>query len=231
MNDCMACGGTGRASHGGKCVPCNGKNYLPKKEKTQMSDLQQLFGGPGFDTHSVPPQEDFIVLPPGKYPVMIEKAEVKTTKSGTGHYLEVQLSVLDGQAKNRKVWDRINIQNPSEKCVEIGLRSLAALGQALGLASIQDTNQLLNGVCIACIKVKDEQNEVRTYMPLTSAYAPGVPQVPFIAPPPYVAPPAVYQPPASPTAGFYPPPAENTVPMPGPVDQTVTVGIKPPWAR
>lgn len=196
-----------------------------------MSDLQQLFGGPGFDTHSVEPQQDFVAIPPGKYPVMIEKAEVKQTKRGDGHYLEVTMSVLDGQFKNRKLWDRINIQNPNQQCVDIGLRCLAALGQALGIASIQSTDQLLNGVCIAHVKVKDEQNEVRTYSPLTPAMPPQ------IAPPvqyqtPSVAP-AYVAPPVQPNNASMPGPVNqpNTASMPGPVNQTTTGGVKPPWAR
>jgi hypothetical protein len=187
-----------------------------------MSDVQQFLGG-GFDTHSVEPQTDFAVIPPGKYPVVVEKAVVKATKTNTGHYLELTLSILDGPFKNRKVWDRINIQNPSSQCVEIGLRSLAALGQAIGLASISDTDQLVNQICVAHVKVKDEQNEVRTYSALIPAAAPGIPQAPATfaaaasanqAPPPpqqYVAP----QPPATP----YPPAGQSSS------------GIKPPWAR
>ena len=204
---CIACGGTGQASKGGKCRPCNGKNYLFSGEK-KMIDLQQLFGGSGFDTHSVEPQQDFTALPPGKYPVIVEKAEVKPTKAQTGHYLEITMSVLDGQFKNRKLWDRINIQNPSTQCVEIGLRSLAALGQALGLTSVQSTDQLLNGVCIAHVKVKDEQNEVRTYsaIPKTQGYV---------------------EPQRAPAQSLQ----ENAASMPGPVNQPTTGGVKPPWAR
>jgi hypothetical protein len=128
-----------------------------------MNDSFNNVFGDGFDTHSVEPQSDFALLPPGKYTVVVEKAEVKQTKKGDGHYVALVLSVLDGQYKNRKVFDRINIDNPNQQCVEIGFRCLAALGQALGLTKITDSNQLVNGVCVAHVKVKDEQNEVRTY--------------------------------------------------------------------
>jgi hypothetical protein len=175
-----------------------------------MSDVQQFLGG-GFDTHSVEPQSDFAAVPPGKYPVMVEKAVVKETKAHTGHFVELTLSILDGPFKNRKVWDRINIQNPNAQCVEIGLRSLAALGQAVGLASISDTDQLVNQICIAHVKVKDEQNEVRTYSATAPAAAPGIPQTPAPPPQQYVAP----QPPMTPC-----PPAGQS-----------PAGIKPPWAR
>lgn len=211
-----------------------------------MSDLADLLGG-GFDTHSVEPQQDFDVIPPGKYPVMIEKAEIKLTKSQNGHYLELTLLVLDGPCKNRKVWDRINIQNPNQQAQDIALSQLAALGQALGLAAIGDTAQLLNQAVIASVKVKNEQNEVRTYHPLTPAGAPGIPQVPAPPPPQYAPPPAPTQPapqyapqpvqqapqyaPPAQTAPQYAPPAQPQY-APPPAQQAPTAaGGKPPWAR
>lgn len=127
-----------------------------------MSDIGSFFGG-GFDTNSVPPQDDFDVLPPGKYPVLIEKAEVKPTKAGNGYYISLMMTVIDGPFKNRKLWDNINIANPSEKCVEIGLRQLAALGKSIGLQAITDTAELLSKACLAHVKVKDNANEIRTY--------------------------------------------------------------------
>jgi hypothetical protein len=149
-----------------------------------MATLQELFGG-GFDTNSVEPQGDYPIVPPGNYPVSIDKAEVKVTKKGDGHYLEITLTILDGPCVKRKLWDRINIQNPSQQCTEIGLRSLAALGQSLGITKLSATEQLLNGVCIAHVKVKDEQNEIRTYsatsQPADKAVTPTWKEVPVPA--------------------------------------------------
>ena len=201
-----------------------------------MSDLATIFGG-GFDTNSVPPQEDFEPIPPGKYPVLIEAAEVKQTRAGNGHYLKLKLQVLDGPYKGRIVFDNINIQNPNQQCQEIGLRTLAALGKAIGLNAIGDTAQLLNQCCIASVKVKDGQNEVRTYAPLTPAGAPSVPQVP-VQPQGVYTPPAVMQPPPPqpyPPPSQYPaqPYAPPAYPQPQPSYQVPAAGPagKPPWAR
>lgn len=143
-------------------------------------DLANFFGTTdGFDTHSVEPQADFVAIPPGDYPIVIEKSEMKKTKSGNGHFLELTCKILAlpgnasgmmGQsAVGRKVWDRLNLDNPNGQAVEIALRSFAALGQALNLARIQDTQQIVGGMCIACVKVKDGSNEIRTYKPLPTA--------------------------------------------------------------
>ena len=180
-----------------------------------MSSLQELFGIP-FDTHSVAPAEDFVAVPPDKYPVVVEKAEVKTTKKGDGHYIELTLTILDGQYKNRKVWDRINIHNPNAQCVEIGLRSLAALGQAIGLASISATEQLINQVCIAHVKVKDGSNEVRTYSAVQGYVSPSQP-VTQAAP--------VQQPP------FTTPAPGQTMQAPTQQQTSPAAAFKPPWAK
>jgi len=127
------------------------------------NDLAQFFGGVPFTPATIEPTTDFPVIPPGKYPVLIEAAEVKLTKKGTGHYVKLTMSILDGPHKNQKIWDQINIQNPSTECVEIGLRTLSALGRALGLQTITDTTQLVNQVVVAHVKVQGEQNSVRTY--------------------------------------------------------------------
>lgn len=134
-----------------------------------MSSLGNLYDifGQSFNPADVKPQEDFEVLPPGKYPVLIEAAEIKQTKAGNGHYLKLTMSIIEGPYRNRKIWDQINIQNPSKECVEIGLRSLSAIGRALGLSAIKDTSQLLDKTCVAHVKVKGEQNQVRTYSALS----------------------------------------------------------------
>ena len=174
------------------------------------NDLANFLGGAGFDPRSVEPQSDFEAIPPGKYIVLIEEAEVKQTKAGNGHYINLRLSVIEGPHKNRKVFDNINIDNPSAQCVEIGLRSLSALGLALGLNAITDTAQLLNRIVTAHIKVKDDQNSVRTYSAaaLTTPLGAALPQGPHQTGPQTR--------------------TSNESPAPG---QQPTALAKPPWAR
>lgn len=176
-------------------------------------DLANFFGSlDGFDTHSIAPQEDFAPIPPGDYPVEIEKSEMKATKSQNGHYLEITCKILDGPdgVKGRKLWDRLNLDNPSQQAQEIALRSFAALGQSLNLARIQDTQQIVGGRCIACVKVREGQNSIRTYKPLPVAQvaplASAMPVAPVapIAPAPPVAAPAPVVPAAMPAAPAVP---------------------------
>ena len=136
-----------------------------------MNDLSDIFGGVSFDPYAVEPQGDFPIVPPGKTPALIEKAEVRRTKKETGHYIYLEMQILDGPCKGQKLFDQINIQNPSTVCVEIGLRTLSALARAIGLQTVKSVTQLLNQIVIAHVKVKDEQNSIRTYS--AASQAPG----------------------------------------------------------
>lgn len=131
-----------------------------------MADLTSVFGGYEFDSSAVEPQQDYQVLPPGKYQVLIEEAEQKDTKAGTGKYIKLKLQVTEGPSKGRVLFDQINIVNPSQQCVEIGLRCLSALCRAVGIVRLRDEVELVNKVAIACVKVKTDQNEIRTYEPV-----------------------------------------------------------------
>jgi len=179
-------------------------------------DLFNIFGQNAFDTGAVEPQSDYEVIPPSKVLVLIEEAEVKPTKANTGYYLKLKLSVVDGPYKNWKLFDNINVQNPSAQCVEIGLRQLAALGLAIGVKVITDSSQLVNKTCIANVKVKDDQNYIRTYSPVVPASPPGVTQQPTYP----------QQDPAPARQQYQPPYIPATAPQAAPPTQQ-----KPPWAR
>ncbi len=185
-----------------------------------MSDIANLLGTPdGFDPMSVEPQEDYVAVPPGKYPVEIQRAEMEQTKAGTGHYLELQCKILAAPkgaagAVGRFVWDRLNLDNPSAVAVEIAMRSFAALGRSVGLARIPDSQLLVGKRCLACVKVKDGKNEIRTYEPLPTAAAPAAPV-------------ALVQP-AAPVPG--PAPVRTQVPGSGPVAPVEPVAPAAPVA-
>lgn len=126
-------------------------------------DIGQIFGS-AFSSGQYEPMTDFEPLPPGKYQVVIEKAEVRDTKAGTGRYIWLEMIVVnDPKFNNRKLWTNINIFNPSTQCVEIGLRVLEALRQAANVSALEDSSQLVGCSVVAHVKVKDGQNNVRTY--------------------------------------------------------------------
>ena len=133
--------------------------------------------GEDFDTNSVEPAAGFEALPAGWYPVQVSNAEIQDTKSGTGKYLKLELEVIGDSHAGRKVFARMNIVNPNPQAVQIAMRELAAVGQALNLAAITDTAELIGGQLQVKLVIKAEagqepQNEVKGYKPLGESTPP-----------------------------------------------------------
>ena len=86
--------------------------------------------------------EDFDLLPVGDYLAAITESEIRTTRSGTGTYLELRYTVLDGEHKGRHVWQRITITNASDKAVAMGQHELWEVCHALGVMQLNDSSEL-----------------------------------------------------------------------------------------
>ena len=85
----------------------------------------------GFDAATVDPATDFEPLPAGKYLAVITDSEMKPTKAGTGHYLQMTFQVIDGPFKNRLLWSRLNLDNPNRQAVQIAQGELSAICRAV----------------------------------------------------------------------------------------------------
>jgi hypothetical protein len=122
-----------------------------------------------FDANSVDPASSFDPIPTGKYVAVITESEMKPTKSGTGHYLELTFDILDGQYKGRKVWARLNLDNPNAQAVQIARGELSAICRAVGVMQPQDSIELHNlplSIKVACKKRDDTgeiTNEIKGY--------------------------------------------------------------------
>lgn len=120
-----------------------------------MAALSQIFQN-GFNASSVEPAQsrDYTALPAGPYDVEISNAEVKTTKAGTGQYLEVEYVVISPeQYAKRKIWSRINLANPNADAERIGRSELAALCQAVGITVLKDSDELFQRMLRVRVKV------------------------------------------------------------------------------
>ncbi len=154
------------------------------------------FGGE-FDATTIEPAAPMEVLPDGDYPVVITASEWKKTQKGDGAYLELTLTVVDGPAKGRKTWDRLNLTNPNTQAVEIAQRTLSAICHATGVLKVSDSAQLHNVPLLAKVVIKQgtkgPMNEVKGYKKLggvvgaiaaapVAASAPAAPaQAPWLA--------------------------------------------------
>lgn len=141
--------------------------------------------GIDYDAEQYQPLESFEPLPAGKYEAMIIESERVTTKKGDGELLKLVWQITDGEYAGRKVFDRINLLNPNNQAVEIGMRQLSSICRAVGKLRISDSTELHDTPCLIDLKVRpagpdktgvhrDASNEVKGY----EAVAPAAPPAP-----------------------------------------------------
>lgn len=122
-----------------------------------------------FNAHEVEPSVAFEPVPAGKYNAVIIDSEMKPTKSGNGSYLELTFEIIDGEYKERKVWARLNINNPSAQAQKIAQSELSALCRAVNVMEPKDSVDLHNlplEITVICKKRNDSDgisNEIKGY--------------------------------------------------------------------
>lgn len=107
-------------------------------------------------------EDKFELIPPGTYPMVCDKAEVKDTKTGSGQYIAMTLKIVGPQYTNRLVWHNFNVKNQSEKAQKFGLNSLVHFMKACGIAEekcVLDSPKNLEGLgCLVQIKIRKDDN-------------------------------------------------------------------------
>lgn len=142
-----------------------------------------------FDANTVEPQDVFEPIPAGRYVAVITASEMKQTKSGTGSYLELEFEIIEGSSKGRKLWSRLNLDNPSEIAVRIAQAELSAICRSTKVMQPQDSCELHNIpliVKVACKRREDNDeltNEIKGYLPRESAKPESTPQAASSVPP------------------------------------------------
>ena len=134
-----------------------------------MADLQ------GFDANQVEPTTDFEPIPAGKYVAVITDSEMKPTKAGTGHYLQLTFQIIEGPYKNRFLWARLNLDNPNATAVQIARAELSAICRAVGVMAPKDSTELHDLPLVIHVRCKkrndtgDITNEIKGYSKRESA--------------------------------------------------------------
>lgn len=101
---------------------------------------------------------DFSPIPAGDYTASIKSADLTPTKDGSGQYIKLRLDVTGPTHAGRVIFANINIRNKSQQAESIGRAQLGALMKAAGLATLQDTDQLIG----AHVGIKVAIREART---------------------------------------------------------------------
>jgi hypothetical protein len=111
-----------------------------------------------FDASQVEPVAALGPIPAGRYLAMITASDLKPNKAGTGSYLELAFTILEGEHRGRQLWSRLNLDNPNELAVKIARAELAAICRAVGVLTPRDSAELHNlplVIRVACKKRKE----------------------------------------------------------------------------
>lgn len=132
----------------------------------------------GFDASTIEPNTPFEPLPAGDYKAIITNSEMKPTKAGDGKYLELELTVIEGACEGRKLFDKLNLDNPSDKAVQIAKGTLSAICRAVGKLTPKDSAELHNIPLVAKVVVEirkdngEAANRVKGYKPASGGSQP-----------------------------------------------------------
>jgi hypothetical protein len=136
------------------------------------------FLGEEFSADKLPSNSgSFDPIPAGEYTAQIVKADVTTTKAGTGEYIAVRFDVTGPTHQGRVVFSNLNIKNPNPKAEEIGQQQLGDIMRAIGLTKVKDTDQLIGGNLLIKVIIKSsaewgDRNEVKAFKALSGSSAP-----------------------------------------------------------
>ena len=140
-----------------------------------------------FDASQVEPSTEFEPIPAGKYVVAIVKSEMKPTKTNDGEYLELELEVLEGEFKGRRVWDRLTLRHPNAITVKIASASLSRICHSVGILKPQDSTDLHDLPLIARVRLRPRRDTGEMGNDI-AGYEARVAETRLATPPPAVAP-------------------------------------------
>jgi hypothetical protein len=128
-----------------------------------------------FNAHEVDPNASFDPVPAGKFLAAITESEMKPTKNGSGSYLQLTFTIMEGDYRGRVLWARLNLNNPNATAVKIARSELSAVCHAVGVMQPKDSVELHNIPLLITVKLKkradnDElTNEIKGYEPKSAA--------------------------------------------------------------
>jgi hypothetical protein len=125
-----------------------------------------------FDSTQIVSEEipsDFGALPEGKYLVHIAETEEKISNSGN-KYLNLKLQVLEGEYKNRYLWDIVNLWHPKDNVREIAQQTMKTICNATNVLKPQTSEELHYIPLRASVSLETDsqygdQNRVKKYLP------------------------------------------------------------------
>ena len=122
-----------------------------------------------FNAQEVEPSTGFAPIPAGEYVAVITDSEMKSTKNGNGQYLQLEFEIVEGEFSSRKLWSRLNLDNPNSEAVKIARADLSAICRAVNVMVLKDTIELHNLPLVITVRCKKDsgsdeiRNEIKSY--------------------------------------------------------------------
>ena len=129
-----------------------------------------------FNASEVDPNVGFGPIPAGTYVAQVVDSDLKMNRAGTGQYIALQLEILDGEFKGRRVFSNLTVSHTNKTAERIGQAHLSALCRAVGVMQLTDTAQLHGRPIKITVRIrKDEKygesNEVIGFEPASASVA------------------------------------------------------------
>ena len=132
-----------------------------------------------FDVNELPESDgNYDLVPAGWYNAIINKAEIKNTKAGTGQYIAIRYDITGPSHQGRVVFGQLNIKNPNSQAEEIGRKQLGEVMRSIGLARVTDTDQLIGGNLQIKVGIKEADgqyeasNQIKGYKAINGSQPP-----------------------------------------------------------
>jgi hypothetical protein len=129
----------------------------------------------GFDANEHEPVS-FEPIPKGDYVAIATSSEWKETQNKKGQRLVFEWQVVEGEHKNRKVFDGLNLKNDNETTVKIANGTLSSICRAVGVMRPRDSSELHNKPAIIKVVVTERndkpgvfRNEIKGYASTSEA--------------------------------------------------------------
>lgn len=126
------------------------------------------------DANSPEAQSGFGSIPGGTYTAQITNSYDKTSKDGSKRWMEYEITIIEGEYRGRKLWERFHIYDPSKPGgISWAKQKNGEICRACKVANMKDSADLHNiPMTITVREYEDEQygmrNEITSYSQIAS---------------------------------------------------------------
>ena len=109
------------------------------------------------------PVDEFEVLPAGTYEAIIAETNMTPYKSGEGEYLQCIYEIIGENGKGRKIFDVMNLWHKNPVASKISWTSMGKILDALGMLSVDDSNELCNKPMTIDLEIDGTNNRIKKW--------------------------------------------------------------------